>query len=84
MICTVPGCETLDLHIHIDDRNQSYYDVGGVNTLDFIRAKLTPDEYRGFLKGNLIKYVSRASFKGHEKEDYKKALWYSEKLTNVL
>jgi hypothetical protein len=83
MICTVPGCKTFGLHIHIDDRNQSYYDEGGINTLDFIKDKLTPDEYRGFLKGNVIKYVSRASWKNGgttEKEDYKKALWYADRL----
>jgi hypothetical protein len=37
---------------------------------------MSPEEFRGFLKGNAIKYLSRAEQKGHE-EDYKKAAWYT-------
>jgi hypothetical protein len=30
----------------------------------------------GFALGNVIKYVMRAPFKGHELEDLRKARWY--------
>lgn len=30
----------------------------------------------GFNFGNMFKYVARAPFKGHEKEDLEKAMWY--------
>ena len=40
-----------------------------------MKAALTPEEYRGFLKGNIIKYISRAEEKGGL-ADYQKALVY--------
>jgi len=52
-----------------------HYLTGGIETIDFIRAKLTPEEFRGFCKGNVIKYLSRAEHKGGD-EDYKKAAVY--------
>ena len=44
-----------------------------------LRAWLTPEEYVGFLKGNVIKYVARAHHKGGV-EDYEKAKWYQDEL----
>lgn len=58
------------------DKKSSYYDAGGIETLDIIRAKLTPEEYRGYLKGNALKYLCRAGFKGCEDRDTEKAVNY--------
>ena len=58
----------------------SHYTHGGIETIDFIRAKLTPDEFRGFCKGSIIKYLSRANLKGSEEQDYAKASFYSRML----
>lgn len=44
-----------------------------------LRAWLAPDEYRGFLKGNVIKYDARARHKGGA-EDHAKAKWYQDEL----
>lgn len=55
----------------------SHYTQGGVETIDFIRAKLTPEEFEGYCKGNILKYVSRASHKGGH-EDLQKAGKYIE------
>jgi hypothetical protein len=44
---------------------------------------LTPEEFRGFLKGNIIKYSMRAGRKGATDEDIKKAFHYIEKLNEV-
>lgn len=38
------------------DVKSSYYDAGGIETLDVIKAKLTPEQYQGYLQGNAIKY----------------------------
>lgn len=54
----------------------NYYDVGGITVIDYIKAKLIPEEYKGFLKGNVIKYVSRSAFKENELSDLKKAQEY--------
>lgn len=53
----------------------NHYTQGGIETIDFIRAKMTPEEFRGYCKGNTLKYLSRAEYKGGL-EDYKKAQVY--------
>jgi len=63
-----------------DTINPDHYKGGGIETIDYLRAKLTPEEFRGFLKGNAMKYLSRANAKGGE-EDYKKAAWYTSMLS---
>lgn len=45
-----------------------------------LEAWLTPEEFRGFLKGNVLKYLARARLKGSESQDYKKAGWYQDAL----
>lgn len=57
-----------------------HYFIGGIETIDYIRAKLSPEEYRGYLKGSIIKYLSRAGHKGDEKEDFEKARWYLDRM----
>lgn len=53
----------------------AHYTEGGVETIDYIKSKLTPDEFRGYIKGNVLKYISRENGKGGN-EDLKKAAWY--------
>lgn len=66
------------------DTESSYYDAGGIETLEIIKAKLTPEQYRGFLLGNVLKYACRANFKGRENRDIEKAanylIWLNDEL----
>jgi hypothetical protein len=55
---------------------------GGVQSWDAMAAWLTPEEFRGFLKGNAIKYLARANRKGKE-QDILKAMHYMEKYMEV-
>lgn len=55
----------------------SYYDTGGISTIDVIKAKLTPEQYKGFLLGNVIKYSLRINWKGYVSSDAKKIKKYS-------
>lgn len=57
-----------------------HYTAGGMETIEIIKAKSSSEEYAGFLKGNVIKYVTRAGKKGNKKEDLQKAQWYLTKL----
>jgi hypothetical protein len=66
-----------------DKINPNHYKVGGIETFDYLKAKLTPTELAGFCKGNVIKYVSRADHKG-KIEDLKKAQWYLNNLISEL
>lgn len=58
-----------------------HYTSGGIETIDAIQAALTPEEFRGFLKGNVMKYTFRERLKGGT-EDLKKAAWYLNRLTD--
>ena len=46
---------------HQDVNSPTHYTEGGVETIEIIKAKLTTEGYLGFLKGNVIKYMTRES-----------------------
>ena len=58
----------------------SHYNQGGLETLDIIKMSLTKEEYKGYLKGNVLKYRERAQFKGNAEQDYAKAKFYFDEL----
>lgn len=59
----------------MDSINPPHYAVGGIQTIDYMKAKLTPEQYCGYLLGNIIKYTSRFQHKNGT-EDLLKAQWY--------
>jgi len=61
-----------------------HYTVGGIEVIDFIQAKLTTEEFRGYLQGNILKYSSRVGYKGNADEDVGKLVWYANKLRETL
>ena len=65
-------------------QNPMHYTVGGYEALDIIKAKLSPEEYRGYCKGNILKYIMRANYKGHHDQDCDKAEYYAKELSNAL
>ncbi|MDF9296078.1 DUF3310 domain-containing protein [Geobacillus stearothermophilus] len=60
----------------------NHYTTGGIETYDYIAAKLTPEQLEGYLAGNIMKYISRYQHKNGV-EDLKKARWYLEKLIGL-
>lgn len=62
--------------------NPSHYTSGAIECIDAIRAALTPEEFRGYLKGNITKYIWRERLKGGA-EDIAKAAWYISELKKV-
>jgi len=61
----------------------AHYCDGGIEVIDYIKAKLTKDEFVGYLKGTVFKYLSRAGKKNSASEDYKKAKWFLDYLANL-
>ena len=61
-----------------------HYTTGGIETIDYIQAKLTHEEFRGYLKGNCLKYSSRLGHKDAIEQDAGKLAWYANKLNEVL
>ena len=60
----------------------SHYKDMPVQPWDVMQAVLTPEEFRGFLKGNIIKYSMRAGRK-QGSDDGAKAQHYREKLAEM-
>lgn len=52
------------------------YTHGDIECIDAIRAALTPEEFRGFCKGSMIKYIWRERYKGGD-YDLSKAVDYA-------
>ena len=57
-----------------------HYNQTGMETIDVLKNSMKPSEFKGFLKGNIIKYVSRCDYKNNAIEDLEKAEWYINKL----
>ena len=60
----------------------AHYNSNTIETIDLIRDSMESEEYRGYLKGNVFKYVSRCRYKEKENpvKDLLKAQWYLNKL----
>ena len=46
-----------------DAVNSPEHYLGKIECIDAIEAALTPEEFRGFCKGNIIKYIFRERLK---------------------
>ena len=62
-----------------------HYNMSGMETIDLLQESMGMTEFEGYLKGNILKYVSRYRFKHAEDpvKDLLKAQWYLNKLIEV-
>ena len=60
-----------------------HYNTGNVKCIVAIQESMTPEAFRGYLKGNIQKYIWRYENKKGV-EDLKKAQWYLNKLIKTL
>jgi hypothetical protein len=87
--CTLPNClHRIEGYWHVHTELNTtfdlvnkppHYTLGSIECIDAIEAQLTPEEFRGFLKGNIAKYLWRERHR-NGKQDQQKALWYLKKL----
>ncbi len=84
------GCVHHNKLFFSSDLRPDDYQIGGDHYKEMVvqpwaamESWMTPEEFAGFLRGNVIKYVARAGKKGDEVHDLKKALHYLEKLVSV-
>lgn len=61
-----------------------HYNTGEIECIEAIRASMSPIEFRGYLKGNILKYLWRYNYKGKPTEDVDKAAWYLARLQKEL
>lgn len=72
------GTATQDIVNH-----PNHYNSYSREVIDTMQGSMTPEEFKGYLKGNVMKYINRYQFKNGV-EDLKKAQWYLNKLTEVV
>jgi len=59
-----------------------HYKSKSIQPWEAMESWFTPEQFRGFLKGNIVKYLARCEEKGGL-EDLKKAKHYLDKLVEV-
>jgi hypothetical protein len=71
-----------------DKINPPHYKNKSIETIEAIKSQMTEAEFIGYLKGNIMKYVSRMGIKVPSLEgartDVAKAHWYIEYLLRFL
>lgn len=60
-----------------------HYQGAGMQVIDVLKAFLSAEEFKGYLKGNILKYQLRCEKKG-KTTDLDKAHWYQEELKKIL
>ena len=60
-----------------------HYKHMAIQPWDVMQAVLTPEEFVGYLKGNVLKYSLRAGKKAGADDDADKAKHYAQKLREV-
>ena len=61
----------------------SHYNSGEIECIDAIKASMSHEAYKGYLKGNVEKYIWRMSYKGKPVEDLRKACFYLDRLIEM-
>ncbi len=61
-----------------------HYNTGNIECIEAIEESMSSVAFKGYLKGNCMKYLWRYDYKGKQVEDLQKAQWYLAKLTQVV
>ena len=61
-----------------------HYNKGSIEAIEAIKASMPKHEFRGYLKGNALKYLWRYDYKGKPVEDLRKCRWYVHRLIQEM
>lgn len=61
-----------------------HYNSGNIECIEAIEESMSSHAFKGYLKGNCIKYLWRYDYKGKQVEDLQKAGWYLNRLTKIV
>ena len=61
-----------------------HYNKGAIEAIEAIKASMPEHEFRGYLKGNALKYLWRYDYKGKPIEDLRKCRWYIDRLIKEM
>lgn len=78
----IDGIGYIDHSPHIEEvESPPHYNFGAIECIEAIKAALTEEEFRGYCKGNNIKYTWREKYKGGN-TSLQKAIWYLNQLVS--
>lgn len=66
------------------DTPAHYKGKDGIDVIEFLRQQMTPQEFKGFMTGNIIKYATRLGRKDDEMKEVEKIEVYAKRLKEVL
>lgn len=75
----VAGCAGIGL-----TEQAKHYQTGQQQPIEVMQNTMNPEQFAGFLLGNVIKYAMRMNHKGKMREDAGKCRQYAEWLTDAL
>lgn len=83
-VCPVPWATKEETPVVKEDviNHPLHYTDGAIECIEAIEAQLTHEEFRGFLKGNIAKYLWRERHKGGI-ESLKKAQFYLDRIIEL-
>jgi hypothetical protein len=67
-----------------DAINPDHYKQGGIECIEAMKASMTPEQFQGYLKGQVIKYLWRMGLKDSAVQDARKAAWYLDRMIMEL
>ena len=82
--------EELESHIFYEEEEEDmvgspkHYNTGNIECIEAIEESMSSVAFKGYLKGNCMKYLWRYDYKGKQVEDLQKAQWYLQRLTTVV
>ena len=84
---SLDGCTT-ELDWDEDEEDMvgapKHYNTGNIECIEAIEESMSSVAFKGYLKGNCMKYLWRYDYKGKSVEDLQKAGWYLNKLTEMV
>lgn len=75
--------DKVDIHLEDNVNHPNHYASSTIECIDAMEAMLTPEQFIGYLRGNIFKYQWRYE-KKNGIEDLKKSQWYLKKLMEKL
>jgi|TARA_Y100000114_G_C11526734_1_gene216053 hypothetical protein len=62
----------------------AHYTQGQIECKEAIKSALGREQYEGFLRGNILKYIWRGPYKNENLEDYRKAKFWLDELIKEI
>lgn len=75
--------ESKENKVYDEVQKPAHYNSGKVEAIEAIEASMSQEEFKGYLKGNALKYLWRYAYKGKPIQDLDKAEWYLARLRAV-